>query len=86
MCKLSQYPAVETYFNVDHNSKVLFKTNRTIGLFNQTITQNNKNFFVCTTSRLIKIDSIPDQFFDLNNFYYLFVAKGPIKGKLALAL
>lgn len=82
MCKLSQYPAVETYYNFNHYSQVLYNSNRTIGLWNQTITQNNNKFFACSARRFISIDSIPDKFFDLSNLYYLLVAKGPLKGNL----
>ena len=48
-----------------------------IGLTNQAFSLN-QGVFTCTFRRSIKNDLYADKFFNLNNEYYVFLAKGPL--------
>lgn len=83
MCKLGPYPTVETYFNYDHYPGILNATNRSVGITQQAVAFDN-DYFVCSARRVISISNISDQFYDLNNPYFLLMAKGQLKRKISL--
>ena len=79
MCKNNAEPTIETYFNYDHYPGVVDANDRSVGLSDQTVRVKD-SVLTCFTRRQISMPSISDQFYDLNNPYYLLVAKGPLKG------
>jgi len=81
MCKASSTtPAIETYFNYDHYPAVVNDQDRSVGLQDQSVRIRDASID-CFVRRQIKMDSISDQFYNLNNDFYLLVAKGPLNGK-----
>jgi hypothetical protein len=81
MCKaISTTPAIETYFNYDHYPAVVNDQDRSVGLQDQSVRIKDASID-CFVRRQIKMDSISDQFYNLNNDFYLLVAKGPLNGK-----
>ena len=79
MCKATDSPVIETYFNYDHYPGIVDPNNRAVGLSDQSVRLNN-GILTCFARRQISMPSISDHFYDLNNPYYLLVAKGPLKG------
>jgi hypothetical protein len=72
---------VETYFNDYNNpvdprfkSDVLIPQNRSVGLFNSTLTLLNSSF-ICSFSRIINIHGL-DNFFNLSNSFNILLAYG----------
>ena len=72
---------VETYFNDYNNpvdprfkSDVLITQNRSVGLFNSTLTLSNSTL-ICSFSRIISIHGL-DNFFNLSNSFNILLAYG----------
>lgn len=72
---------IETYFNGNSYDppSVINANNRSIGLDKTKVSLNN-GVLTCSLNRKINIQTISDKFYDLNNKYYLLVAKGPLQG------
>ncbi len=69
MCKASPTtPAIETYFNYDHYPAIVNDQDRSVGLQDQSVRIRDASID-CFVRRQIKMDSISDQFYNLNNDY-----------------
>lgn len=84
LCKLDKSASrstVETYYNNYHSPPdILNSTYRTFGLSFESITYNN-GWLLCSFLRQVRNNSLGDHFFDLNNMYYLLVAKSVLTDK-----
>ena len=81
MCRVlnrSSLMAVETYYNANsYKSDAYDPSNRTLGLFNSSISINNSRM-ICSFSRLKSIQGLSDYFFDLSNSFNILVAYGEV--------
>jgi hypothetical protein len=80
MCIDGQSPSIETWYNQRYVPSVLASNETSIGLTNTKVSYAN-GILSCSLSRAIAIDGLKN-FYDLNNLYFLIVAKGPIDGNL----
>jgi len=78
MCIDGQSPTIETWYNQGYTPAVLNSNETSIGLTKTKVSYAN-GILSCSLSRAIAIDGLKN-FYDLNNLYYLIVAKGPVDG------
>ena len=79
MCIDGQTPTIETWYNYGYNPSTLDSNTKSIGLTQIKVNYLNGALF-CSLSREISLPNL-EKFRDLNNLYYLLVAKVPINGK-----
>lgn len=68
---------IQHFYNEDHDTPdVLDSDNPNVGLTNSVITVND-GYLICKFTRVKKNNSV-DNYFDLNNHFYIIGANGPI--------
>lgn len=79
MCKLTNNDElfVENVYNNNPYPQFIDDTYVNIGISNQAFVKN-QGVFTCSFRRSIRIGQYVDKFFDLNNLYYAFLAKGSL--------
>ena len=68
---------MENVYNDEPYPLLIDDTFPTFGLSNQAFLLD-EGIFTCSFTRIIKSDQYVDNFFDLNNSFYAFLAKGPL--------
>lgn len=82
MCKLDKMTnksTIETYYNNYHSPPdIVNSTDRNLGLSAISVSFIN-GLLTCSFQRQIRNDSFGEKFYDLNQMYYLLVAKSVLK-------
>lgn len=66
---------VQVYYNDNPYPSIIDENNLSDGISDPAYTLN-QGVFTCSFKRIIKNDMYPTKYFDLNNEYYAFLAKG----------
>jgi hypothetical protein len=75
---------VEHYYNMGKSPNLLNSANPTVGLSDATVSYEN-GLLKCTVTRMNSMAGVQN-YFDLNNQYYLLVATGPLSGGMIFTI